>query len=197
LGTDLPLTKEKSNRRKCAGAPCLCTFAFDLGNDINHCSQATQTVESGVGNHSFISVGNQNLLLVICHFASRRSYPAPMVFKICRIMQRLCLDGYVTKPWMEGGSSRLRPYSSRVGTIRWTFPVTGTGHDKFKIWLPARRTTRCCFGDEACYAPSPARPHRNGERLGNDYGRRQFQRKSNVESFVVDMLASVLDEQRY
>jgi hypothetical protein len=111
------------------------------------------------------------------------------------IMQRLCLDGHVTKPWKEGGSSlsessRYDPldlFSGDSHRIRQAVQNLVTcPQNNLKVWL----------GDEALFGVSPARPSPKWERLGNDWWSaddRCGPSATNVESFVVDMAASVLD----
>jgi hypothetical protein len=112
------------------------------------------------------------------------------------IMQRLYRDGHVTKPWMEADSSSslfepsqydpLDFFSGDLHRIRDAVQNLFTcPQNNLKVWL----------GDEALVGGSRARPSPKWERLGNDWWSVDDScspSATNVESFVVDMVASVL-----
>jgi hypothetical protein len=118
------------------------------------------------------------------------------------MMQRLCRDGHVTKPWMERGSSSA---SSLFESSRYD-PLDLFSGDRHRIRQAVQNLVTCpqnnlkvWLGDEALVGASSARSSPKWERLGNDWWSgddRCGPSATNVESFVVDMVASVLDGER-
>jgi hypothetical protein len=188
----LPQTKEKSKLPAShASALLLFDYRFSRCQSI-----AAAAINSRETNHSFVSVEIKPkagyLAISPLVDPTRR---AKYRFSRFAIMQRLCRDGHVTKPWMDGGSSlfessRYDPldlFSGDLHKIRQAVQNLVTcPQNNFKVWL----------GDEALVGVSPARPSPKWERLGNDWWSgddRCCPSATNVESFVVDMVASVLD----
>lgn len=196
----LPQTKEKSKSPHVPAPPhasALLLFDYRVGRSRS-ITGAGAAINSRERNYNFISV----------EIKPKAGYLAisPLVdptrrvkYRCSRfaIMQRLCRDGHVSKPWMEEASSSsvfesnrydpLNLFSGDLHRIRQAvqnlFPCP---QNNLKVWL----------GDEALVGVSPARPSPRWKRLGIDWWSAEDHcgpSATNVESFVVDLVASVMD----
>jgi hypothetical protein len=198
----LPQTKEKSKSPQVpapkASALLLFDYRFSRCRSIAVAASREPEPQLVQRNYSFLSV----------EIKPKAGYLAisPLVdptrrakhrFSRFAIMQRLCRDGHVTKPWMGGGSSSSLFESSRYD------PLDLFSGDSHRIRQAVQNLVTCpqnnlkvWLGDEALVGVLPARPLPKWERLGNDWWSaddRCGPSATNVESFVVDMVASVLD----